>query len=185
MTAATIELKKQGIEKGKQESPMIKIIGFGEMRDSQDQIKVDTISILGELDFSSLQKKNFRLHSEKECNEIIFEKQTKTSLIKEQRLPIFKIDKILSKIYWEDQKIWEGSFFEELEDKKIQIVGVITDDHGEKCFLTFLISDLHKKRIIICSEQNMKDYLFEDNYLFLTKSFNAINGTFSRFYGEN
>ncbi len=92
----------------------INIIGYGELKESKNQIKLDTISIMGDLKFESLYERKFKLYSEKECD-IFFEKQIKIVSLKEEKLPVLIIDKVLSKIYWEDQKMWENSFFQKMQ----------------------------------------------------------------------
>lgn len=186
MTEQAQAQAQQTTRSKKEEKPttMINIIGYGEMKLSKNQIKLDTISIMGDLKFESLYERKFKLYSEKECD-IFFEKQTKILSLKEEKLPVLTLDKVLSKIYWEDQKMWENSFFQKIEKEKTHVVGAIIDDTNKKCFITFFISDLHKKRIVIRSEQNMVDYIFPDNYIVLLNGFEPIQQSVLNFLRKN
>jgi hypothetical protein len=163
------EISGNGLTPSKTETEksIIEIIGYGHMVDHEHQIKIDSISIMGDLKFKSLEQYRFKLYSKKECSNIFFEKQDQIFSLKHQRLPIVSLEKILSKIYWENTNVWDNSFLQKIELKKTHIVGVVLDDVGKKCFLTFLVGDLHKKRIILRSETDMTEYLFPDNYLIL------------------
>ncbi len=169
----------------KSKERIIEIISYGDMPEHDYQLKIDNITILGGLHFKSIREKRFELHSENECNEIIFQKQNRLFSLKHEKLPVLPLDKILSRIYWEAKKNWEGSLLQKIEMKKVRVVGCLSDDAGKNCFITFLVGDLHRKRIIISSTTETVDYLFPENYVILTKDFSGIQNTTRRFFGEN
>lgn len=182
-TQESQEVEKRQISS--KQKTVIEIISYGDMLEHEHQLKIDNITILGDLDFKSLKEKNFKLYPENECNEIILKKQNHLFSLKHEKLPVLPLDKILSRIYWENQKNWEGSLLQKIEMEKVRVVGCLSDDNGKKCFISFLIGDLHKKIIMLSSELETADYLFEGNYTILTKDFLNIQSISRRFFGEN
>lgn len=181
-TQGTQENQSQGIGFSSKE---IEIISYGDMLEHDNQLKIDNITILGDLHFKSIREKRFGLHSENECDEIVFQKQNGIFSLKHEKLPILSLDKILSRIYWENQKNWERSLLWEIERRKVRVTGCLSDDAGKNCFINFLVGDLHRKRIIISSTTETVEYLFPENYVILTKDFLGIQNTTRRFFGKN
>lgn len=163
---------------------IVTIIGYGESEEGFYEMKIDSITSLD--DQLQLNFKNFELKSQKEIDLITYKKVIKQRNIKEDPiLPSLPFSLILSFIFSEKRKQWDNSILKRIEYEKQTLYFLSRDENGTECFITVLVAELHRIRIIIRSKQQMQEFLFQGNYIGTTKDFLEIQDTKKRFFGEN
>lgn len=164
MATDLMEKEKKNVEQNTQNrEKIIHIVGYGDMVENKNQIKIDIINIDQNLIFDFEKSKQFSFEN---CeNKIIFKKLTKDLNTKNLEPIQVSSNQILSKIFTESKKFWDTSIFSKLEYEAVSLNFYSKDDLENDCFIKVYVMELHKLKIVILPAEMMTDYILKGNYI--------------------